>query len=431
MRKVLMHAGLSPLDRPDMDEVFEKHLFSSNSGNLLFQYSAYRTMMTEDTEFISALLEQKDIPDAFFERVNGECECALLPMSNNFRRDYNLKRMTESVRKLRIPCVVTGIGLQAKSVSQIRDGFPFDGDARAFVSAVLDHSAMLGLRGEMTAEYLKHLGFSPERHFTVTGCPSLYARGGRLPEARKRELTPESPVAINYRKEQSPLLFGIMHRAMAEYPHYRLLFQRIEELFLLRYGHPIYYDYRMGLDDKKAYPRTLRDPAIRGGHAIGFANAPAWLDFMAGMDFSFGCRIHGNISALLAGTPAVVFTIDTRTEEICRYHNIPFIPADRLDENLDLRELYEKTDFDSVHRGHEARFRHYVDFLNANGLRHIYQDSIAPENPPLDRAVAATEEWGRIELPRFLTPARRLKGLSIRWPRIKGKILWRLKHIGK
>ena len=58
MRKVLMHAGLSPLDRPDMDEVFEKHLFSSNSGNLLFQYSASLSFLS----FFSAASSRKERP---------------------------------------------------------------------------------------------------------------------------------------------------------------------------------------------------------------------------------------------------------------------------------------------------------------------------------------------------------------------------------
>lgn len=36
--------------------------------------------------------------------------------------------------------------------------------------------------------------------------------------------------------------------------------------------------------------------------------------------------------------------------------------------------IYEKTDFSQVNDGHEQRFWHFVDFLNANGLPHIYQD---------------------------------------------------------
>lgn len=34
----------------------------------------------------------------------------------------------------------------------------------------------------------------------------------------------------------------------------------------------------------------------------------------------------------------------------------------------------KKTDFSQVNDGHEQRFWHFVDFLNANGLPHIYQD---------------------------------------------------------
>ena len=156
MGKILIHAGMSPLNRPSMDRVFREHLFTTNSGNLLFQYGAYRTMMTE----------------------SAECECVVLPMANNFRVGFNLMgNLTAFVRRLKIPCVVMGVGLQADSAADIQQGFPFDDSTRAFVDAVLDHSALLGLRGKLTGEYLKKLGYSPERHFTVIGCPSMYSRG--------------------------------------------------------------------------------------------------------------------------------------------------------------------------------------------------------------------------------------------------------------
>ena len=404
MRKVLIHAGISPLDRPDMDAVFREQLFSSNSGNLLFQYSAFRAMMTEGTQADARFLDRGNLTDEEIERINAEYACVVLPMANNFRRDFHFQPLTAFVRRLRIPCVVMGIGLQAFEAAQIRDGFPFDDSVRDFVSAILDHSALLGLRGEVTAEYLQHLGFAPERHFTVTGCPSMYAAGLKLPEVRHLPLDSDSPVCINYRKEQPAPLFEVMNRAMVDFPAYRLVFQRIEEMFLLRYGYPIHYDYRRGKDDTGLYLRKRSDPPVRNGHAIGFANAAVWLDFMKGMRFSFGCRIHGNIAAVLAGTPALVFSIDTRTDEICHYHCIPSIHHSQMTPDTDLRDLYERTDFSSVHRGHEERFRHFVDFLNANGLDHIYRETLTPTDPPLDKAVAGLPAWGILENPRHISP---------------------------
>ena len=185
MRKVLVHAGMSPLERPDIDRIFKEKLFTTNSGNLIFQYPVYRALMTEGTEFVSHLLQRNDVTDEFIEQVNAEFDCVVLPMANNFRNGISLVTgMTKFVKKLKIPCVVIGVGLQADDISQIGKGFPFDAAVKEFVSAVLDRSAMLGLRGEITGDYLASLGFKAEQHFTVTGCPSMYSRGARLPALR-------------------------------------------------------------------------------------------------------------------------------------------------------------------------------------------------------------------------------------------------------
>ena len=432
MGKILIHAGMSPLEQPPLGRVFREKLFTTNSGNLLFQYTAYRTLMTEGTEFITRFVHRGDLSDAFIEQVNSECECAVLPLANNFRSGFNLlKGLTAFVKRLKIPCVVMGIGLQADSAAEIEAGFPFDDDVRAFVDAILDHSAQLGLRGELTGEYLKKLGYAPERHFTVIGCPSMYARGGDLLVPDPKPLTADSPIGINYRKEQPANLFAFVERTASEFPNYSLLFQRAEEMLMLRYGMPVRYDYRRNLDDTGLYPTERSHPAIRGGHAVGFASARAWTGFMAQNRFSIGCRIHGNIAAVLAGTPAMVFTIDTRTEELCRYHNIPFIPAQTIDEHTRLADLYAQGDFASVGRGHEQRFRHFVDFLNANGLNHIYRDTLSPKDVPFDRAVAALPEWGKIEFEPDISLPRRMERASLLWPRVRDGVGGRLRRLSR
>ena len=54
-----------------------------------------------------------------------------------------------------------------------------------------------------------------------------------------------------------------------------------------------------------------------------YADPWPWLADLAAFDFSFGTRIHGNIAALLAGTPAYVLAHDSRTLELARYFEIP------------------------------------------------------------------------------------------------------------
>ena len=69
MRKIMIHAGMSPLEQPPLRRVFSEHLFTTNSGNLLFQYGAYRTMMTDGAEFESRFLHLGDLTDADVEAI--------------------------------------------------------------------------------------------------------------------------------------------------------------------------------------------------------------------------------------------------------------------------------------------------------------------------------------------------------------------------
>lgn len=410
MRKILIRAGMSPLERYDIDWVLQNDRIGTNSGNLIYQYSVYRALMTEGTEFISDYFYANTCSQEYIDRINSECECVVLPLANAFRDHFPLRPLADFVRQLKIPCVVIGCGLQADNPAQIANGFKFDDDAKYFVSAVLERSAMLGLRGEMTGQYLKQLGFAPERHFTVTGCPSMYIWGETLPQLRLSELTEDSKISINTRIKQPKPLHLLLSRTIAEYPDCHLLWQKSEELALLKYGAPIFSRTSAAKDGNGYYPRNLRHEMIRSGRTVGFVSAKEWIDFLREKDFSLGSRIHGNIAAVISGTPAYVFTTDTRTEELCRYHNIQFMPAKEVREGMSFREIVEKADFASVNRGHAERFRHFVDFLNANSLEHIYRESLCPTDTPFDRAMQ------RVSFPEAkcvggrVSPAQRLKG---------------------
>jgi hypothetical protein len=93
---------------------------------------------------------------------------------------------------------------------------------------------------------------------------------------------------------------------------------------------------------------------------------------MKRQDFSFGTRIHGNIAALLAGTPAVVVAHDTRTLELARYFEIPHVDMSgrQAISRLNAAELAANADYGPLKRGHEARRAVMTNFLDQHGLAH-------------------------------------------------------------
>jgi len=395
MKMIYVRAGMTPLDAQPVDAVIRRNLFGFNSGNLLFQYSVFRTLMVDDTAFDARPTATVAGSPELIERMNAEYNCAVFPMANAFRDGFNLKKVSALIRSLKIPCVLVGCGLLAAGPEAIREGFPFDDDARKFVNAVLDKSAMLGLRGEYTAEYLKKLGYAPERHFTVIGCPSLFRNGPTLPAPNPAPITAATRFSINTLPVQRPELNGLIARTERQYPDFHLVLQEQRELAMVAFGtiNPI---RDAGRDQTGYYPFNHLHRDVRAGRVIGFTQARAWFEYMHTVDYSFGSRLHGNLAAVTCGTPAFVFTSDTRTEEICRYANIPHMPVSDLKPDADIRQLLEGADFGGVCRGYAERFNHYVDFLNRNGLDHIYAHPVPPEGVPFDRAEAALPADGLV-----------------------------------
>lgn len=395
-RRIYIRAGMSPLEPVSVGDAVQKNMFGANTGNLIFQYSVFRTLMCRDTEFDARLIMPVYNAPGGVEALDEACDCAVFPLANAFRMGFDLKPMTDMIRRLSIPCMVIGCGVQAADIDEIRRGFPFDEDVKAFVNAVLDKSALIGVRGELTGYYLESLGYVPERHFSVIGCPSMFLHGDRMPAPRVTDIDAGTRFSINTRPVQTVEMNNLIARTEARYPKYHLALQMQRELAMLAYGtgNGIQSENR---DKTGYYPFNSRHRDVRGGKVVGFTQARAWFDYMKGIDYSFGSRIHGNMAAVLSGVPAFVFCSDTRTEELCRYGRIPHMPINTLKPDTDIRDILEKADFAGVCRGYRERFDHFVDFLDRNGLEHIYKNGATPKAAPFDEALAKLPFSGAVK----------------------------------
>ena len=175
MKKILMRAAMNPLDNLDSAKVIAYNMIGGNAGNMLFSYSVARTLMRENV-VIDTTLTDKMFTDGEVDRINQEYDCFILPLANAFRITFQkeLVCLIELIRRLTIPCIVIGVGVQAKVDDTMAQDFAFDELSKQFIKEILERSAMIGVRGEITAEYMKKLGFVEEKNFTVIGCPSMY-----------------------------------------------------------------------------------------------------------------------------------------------------------------------------------------------------------------------------------------------------------------
>ena len=160
LRKILMRSAMPLGEDKNISEVLIHNLVGDNTGNLLFQNSVARVIMTEDTEITTINVKRKFSQEEI-DRFNSEYEMFLIPLANAFRISFidQFRYLTDLVERLTIPCVVIGIGIQ-RNLDATAWNYPYDEAATEFVKAVLNKSEIIGIRGELTAEYLKRHGFS-------------------------------------------------------------------------------------------------------------------------------------------------------------------------------------------------------------------------------------------------------------------------------
>ncbi len=382
-----MRTSMNPLASIDSAQVIAHNMIGNNAGNMLFSYSVMRTLLCEDVH-IDTTPTYKEFTEREVDYINQTYECFVIPLANAFRASFKqeLIYLTNLIRRLQIPCVVIGVGTQLKVDEKINRTFSFDEESRGFVKAVLEKSSMIGVRGEITAEYMKHLGFSEETDFTVIGCPSMYMHGDQLCLKEPEELTPASLVSVNRKIGISAKLHEFIVGSSEQFENYMYVPQGIEDCALLYAGRTISRKKYPNIHD--SYPWNIEHPIYKNGHEIGFTNVQSWLAFLRERDFSFGTRIHGNIAAVLAGIPAYIFAPDARILELARYHNIQHMAAKDITDNTNIFELYEKADFYHVMDGHVERFHHYLDFLEMNGLSHVFGEQRVNLETPFDRVIA-------------------------------------------
>ncbi len=403
--RILMRGAIDPLtDMNPAKFIIENHT-GGNIGNMIFTNSIARTLLVDENTVIDYVdLRRQKLNDAYAAFVNETYDYFLIPLANAFKStNYDeLMIITDFVKKLKIPCCIIGVGIQ-RTISKDRfsEVYPHCAEAKAMVAAVLEKSPMIGVRGELTGEFLKDLGFLPEKDYTVIGCPSMFTYGGTLPEIKPTVLSEDSVISFNSKVEFETLegyrpFVEFAKRNMPLFPNMIYVQQQIDDVRM------IYLDsIKQELRKKKNYDVSK---------AVSFTNIPAWIDyFRENVDFSFGSRIHGNVAAILAGVPSVAVPFDRRVLELAEYHNIPYIKVKPLGKYQTLYDVFEQADFSSVHRGHRERFDHYLDFLHTLGLDTIYDHDYTDTKIPYDKIMDARKFPGVIKAYEALNDAQKLE----------------------
>jgi Polysaccharide pyruvyl transferase len=379
MKRILLRSGKDPFEIASPETTLEANLIADNSGNLVFMEAAHKILSAPGVEVVA---DHRAISPRDAARINAEYDAYVIPLANAFRLTFEplLDRLTQVIERLRIPVVILGVGAQGTIDYDTQRLKPIERSVRAFARAVLDRSPSIGVRGELTRDYLQGLGF---RDVEVIGCPSMFLWGENLRvEKRVPHLGHDARVVLNvspYVKAMGSVVMANVER----YPNLTYVAQDIATLQMLVWG-----------ESAKAAATQSRVP-VHGSHPL-FAERRTrlyldpwpWIRDLREADFSFGTRIHGNIAALLAGTPAFVFAHDSRTLELARYFGIPHRAMRDVPADVDPADLYAEADFTALNDGHPARLATFLDYLSRNGLDNIFAHDGASE--AFDSRMAST-----------------------------------------
>ncbi len=350
----------------------EAAVFNGNVGNFLFSESVIKALSSPGTEVVAnAMISDRPgrVGDAYIDAINSQFDQLVVPLANAFRPDFRgpLDQLASVVERLDIPVVVVGVGGQHGMSGGIEEySDELRQSIRRFTTAVLDRSASIGVRGEMTKRLLVDLGF-PAGSIDIIGCPSLQSTDSpRVVTKSAAGISAASRIAVNVTPEVDRMA-EILLANTSRYPHMTYIPQERSALALMLWGErdtrlvhpdmPTHWDHPLHLANRMRFPLDAR----------------TWIELLEAADFAFGTRLHGNIAGLLAGTPSFLLAHDSRTLELAEYHSLPYRMIHEVAPDVDARTLYDEADFTAFNARRRETFGTYLRFLERNDIDHVFR----------------------------------------------------------
>lgn len=270
------------------------------------------------------------------ERLHEHFDMLVVPASNFVGNGVDLTAHADYFARTKLPIFCFGLG------SQLRPGEApaLKPGTERFLRLMAERGGSIGVRGSFTAEVLWEMGI---RNTSIVGCPSLLSLTAETLTRLGQAVPSRDKVALNFsnnvrRHALHPEAMrvsenGLFQRMLQENAFYVLQNERaeMELLTAMAEAQPDraaaavqqvaeLFDISPSRDDLRAFlERRIRI----------FFSVEDWVGCMATMSVAIGSRFHGNVAALLAGTPALYLVHDMRTRELCDLLRLPHIILDR------------------------------------------------------------------------------------------------------
>jgi hypothetical protein len=352
------------------------HKLTGNRGNIIHAEAPVKILRKDHTHSAYGNLAalNKALAPRFREKMAANFDIIVISLANFIRPDHDGTALFKAINDLdgAVKIVVLGAGLQGDHpMSAMMPG------NRDLISILNERAALLGVRGNRTAEWLASNGFA---NAAVLGCPSLYtfpqsilsidgsaarAKGaaadvmtaGHLSVHNKRIVSRGVNLARTFRGIDASYVFQDEIFAYGALPGQAFL-------------------YNEGSNECAAGPlnrwlsQISRVP-INFRRYYYFTEAGTWRQAALRHDVFIGDRFHGGVAVLQAGRPAIFLKEDNRVTELTEHFALPSLSIDHFARWGLAKTLDECLNDDVLNRmKHLYRQRHteFSAALAAHGL---------------------------------------------------------------
>ncbi|MAB04992.1 MAG: hypothetical protein CML50_03115 [Rhodobacteraceae bacterium] len=336
-----------------MDTAEAMRRVGNNTGNLLFQYAVYN--LIDEPKYLIG----QDIPWDMAQ-IREKCRVIVIPAANFIRENFDLTAMVEFLEKIDLPLLFFGLGAQARDYEQTE--FDFHPSIDKLIALIRERSKLVSVRGEFTARMLDRMGVSQA---LVTGCPSNHINPStELPQMIAKKLAKPMRSFITHGDEPWP-----KDRAKQAVERKLVAWTREGASMMSQQSVPVFMEYlrnnnpaatteipekREGSLHAALMPGTTMDEFLDfiAAKLRVYFSVHQWMEDSSKYDFSVGLRLHGNMVAWQAGTPALWVYHDSRTQELAETMALPRMPFQTfIDECETVQDAWKRVEFDPVAYG--------------------------------------------------------------------------------